>query len=70
MAERFCLTSARNRQPEAVQAAAPRVQAEWQLCGAKALLLMGQFFFERDDVKAQLPVAPTFLHSPPSAHFE
>lgn len=44
---------------EAVQAAAPRVQAEWQLCGAKALLLMGNFF-ERDDVKAQLPVAPTF----------
>lgn len=39
---------------EAVTAAAPRVAAEWQLSGATALLLMGDFF-ERPDVKAQLP---------------
>lgn len=49
---------------EMVQAAAPRIQAEWQLCGAKALLLMGEFF-ERDDVKACLPNAPTFVIAHP-----
>lgn len=49
---------------EIVQAAAPRVLAEWRLCGAQALLLMGDFF-ERDDVKACLPEAPTFVIAHP-----
>lgn len=46
--------------PEAVIAAAPRVLAEWQLSGATALLLMGEFF-ERDDVQAQLPDVKAFI---------
>lgn len=49
-----------NPSSEAVQAAAPRVQAQWQLCGAKALLLMGGFF-ERDDVKMSLPAGQHFF---------
>lgn len=46
--------------PEAVLAASPRVLAEWQLSGAQALLLMGEFF-ERDDVQAQLPDVKAFI---------
>ena len=47
---------------EDVAAAAARVDAEFRLSGARALLLMGRFF-ERDDVRDHLQrIAPDVLH--------
>ncbi|ULJ60124.1 uracil-DNA glycosylase family protein [Wielerella bovis] len=39
---------------EIVVAAAPRVAQEWQKSGAKALLLLGDLFFDREDVQQQI----------------
>lgn len=49
---------------ETVTAAAPRVQAEYQLSGARALLLLGSFF-DRSDVKSQLPDTKVFTIAHP-----